>query len=704
MYKVYFALLALIAIATVSASVASRQMVIAQVETDTPAHFVLSNRASQTTILPFKILLKQNNLDVLEEIFWEVSDPKSDAYGKFMTKNEIDMLTGASDETVKAVTQWLFASGLTKFDFMVSADYIQVRTTVNKIEKLLNAQFYDYVSASTGNLRTRINGRAYIPFDLAEHIDFIVGLSEFIEDPKMNIQTIPGAKKPVRANARKAADLTITPAVIKNYYGVPASQVATNDANYQSIAAFGDYFSMGALNYFGKTYKISNVRVNRQGPNCFNENCDQMESDLDIQYSTAMGLNVSTLFINHANGEWVLDWAIQIADASPLPMITSLSYGFSEIEQCVLTNECTTVGYSNLQYVERSNVAFQKLGLMGMSILVSAGDDGAPSFFYASGNCPLDASKYCPLGGCASSSTQCPSVTISYAANNTVCVFPGGTGNPTCGNILNQEGSAALNQFISANKKCKVSIEQDSQQNYHIHSNCACSSLNTITHSGFKVSGYTYSESNGAMFYPDFPTSSPYVTSVGATQILSMSQPEIVCSISTGAIITGGGGFSNVQPQPAYQEPSVNNYLQQNVNLPPAGTYNTSGRAYPDITFVGHAYSIAYTGSDSDTCPCQLGNVDGTSCSSPTLAGLFSLVNDKLLNAGKSQLGFLNPMLYQAQENQPSVFHDITTGDISCNRAYCCEYGFHATQGYDAASGLGSINFPQFQNYVLSLK
>lgn len=54
--------------------------------------------------------------------------------------------------------------------------------------------------------------------------------------------------------------------------------------------------------------------------------------------------------------------------------------------------------------------------------------------------------------------------------------------------------------------------------------------------------------------------------------------------------------------------------------------------------------------------------VDGTSCASPAFAGLISLINDKLLNAGKTQLGFLNPLLYQMASAMPSAFHDITSG------------------------------------------
>ena len=41
--------------------------------------------------------------------------------------------------------------------------------------------------------------------------------------------------------------------------------------------------------------------------------------------------------------------------------------------------------------------------------------------------------------------------------------------------------------------------------------------------------------------------------------------------------------------------------------------------------------------------------VSGTSCASPTFAGVVSLLNDLRISAGKSTLGFLNPLVYQVR-------------------------------------------------------
>jgi len=87
--------------------------------------------------------------------------------------------------------------------------------------------------------------------------------------------------------------------------------------------------------------------------------------------------------------------------------------------------------------------------------------------------------------------------------------------------------------------------------------------------------------------------------------------------------------------------------------------------------------------------------VDGTSCSSPTFSGIVSLLNDQRLNAGKSSLGFLNPLFYK----NPSAFNDVTSG----NNPGCGTNGFNAAEGWDPVTGLGTPNFSALSNLVKSL-
>lgn len=85
---------------------------------------------------------------------------------------------------------------------------------------------------------------------------------------------------------------------------------------------------------------------------------------------------------------------------------------------------------------------------------------------------------------------------------------------------------------------------------------------------------------------------SPYITSVGATQVIpgtnilaSRTEPEQACE----TVIYSGGGFSNVFPLPSYQKTAVQSWFK---NHPPpygADRFNNSQqtRGFPDISANG---------------------------------------------------------------------------------------------------------------------
>lgn len=134
---------------------------------------------------------------------------------------------------------------------------------------------------------------------------------------------------------------------------------------------------------------------------------------------------------------------------------------------------------------------------------------------------------------------------------------------------------------------------------------------------------------NRTIFIPEFPSSCPYVTSVGAT----FQVPEVAVSR-----FFSGGGFSNYFARPSYQDSAVNDYLSQFPDDLYEGKFNRSGRGIPDVAALGDRFRIFYKGK-----PISIG---GTSAASPTFAGIISLLNDARISKGLPPLGFLNPFLY----------------------------------------------------------
>jgi subtilase family serine protease len=652
----------------------------------------------------FTIFLKEQNLDKLQAIFEAVSNPDHANWGNFMTQAEIEELTRPDEACFNAIDTW-FAPFRTQMRVEKFANSIEVSTTAKIASALFDAPFKVFEHISGEKSIVRASGSLTVPDFVRPHIEIVAGLTELFTGKIRSNANIRGTEN-TRAPQPSP---NITPAILKQYYNVPSTLQVTNPSNLQAIAAFDDEFSIGALRQFEKANNLQTANVSRIGPDCLAEGCDQMESDLDVQFITGLAQGANTLFISQGQNYWILQTLNELLNQiNPKPYVISFSYGWSELQQCdIAVANCPALGYNSQQYVQATDTIFMKLGTMGLSALVSDGDDGAASLGAASGNCPIDPKQYCVIGGCAHTTTACPAITISNSTGG-LCFFPNGIGSNACAATLqDQNVNTALQAFAAANSNCNFNLEADSQNNQHVYSSCACSQMQSASGGGYTISGYVFNQNNGPVFTADFPTSSPYVTSVGATQLVGSNPSkltEIVASIATGAAITTGGGFSAFQAAPSYQNSAVSAWLSTS-NLPPSWSFNSQMRGYPDVAFCGHSYVIYASNDNSDNCPCQAEGVDGTSASSPAFAALVTLINDNLLNNKKSPLGFLNPLLYKMAAENPSSFNQITSGNNNCNRAYCCQYGYSASSGiWDPVTGLGSPNFGNMLSYISNLK
>ncbi|THH17040.1 hypothetical protein EW146_g3699 [Bondarzewia mesenterica] len=135
------------------------------------------------------------------------------------------------------------------------------------------------------------------------------------------------------------------------------------------------------------------------------------------------------------------------------------------------------------------------------------------------------------------------------------------------------------------------------------------------------------------------------VTSVGCTTGVS---PEVAATLS--------GDFSNYFDRPSYQDDAASAYLET------LGTENVI------IAFEGRFTLVA-----------------GMSCASPISASIIALTNDKLIAAGKSVVGFLNPLIYSS----PSAFNDSTSDDNPRRN----NNTFPTASGWDPVIGFGSPTY-----------
>lgn len=131
--------------------------------------------------------------------------------------------------------------------------------------------------------------------------------------------------------------------------------------------------------------------------------------------------------------------------------------------------------------------------------------------------------------------------------------------------------------------------------------------------------------SNRTTFNAQFPSSCPYVTSVGGTASVA---PEK-------AVFFSSGGFSDVWPRPAYQDAAVTSYLSK-IGDKNKGLFNASGRAFPDVSAQSNNFAVVDKGA--------LGFSRGTSAAAPVFAGVVAMLNSARVSQGMPTMGFMNPV------------------------------------------------------------
>lgn len=193
---------------------------------------------------------------------------------------------------------------------------------------------------------------------------------------------------------------------------------------------------------------------------------------------------------------------------------------------------------------------------------------------------------------------------------------------------------------------------------------------------------------NLGTYHVQNPVNCPYVTAVGATQLLPNSTDEEVAVDSDSW--ASSGGFSNFYATPSYQQDAVAVYLAEHYPTALKGRFNETGRGVPDVAALGANIAVAVNGA--------LSTSEGTSASAPLFAAMINLVNEERLAVGKGTVGFVNPVLYA---NASAIFRDVTVGDNDMCGGLTP--GFEAVPGWDPVTGLGTAQWKGLKDVFLSL-
>ncbi|EIW57555.1 subtilisin-like protein [Trametes versicolor FP-101664 SS1] len=581
-----------------------------------PPRWSLHRRADPDVVLPLSIALRQGNIDNLDEHLLNLADPESPNYGQWWTPSQVVQAFQPSTETKEAVRAWLSADGIDLARVRMSKDhsYMLVNVSVAEAEQLLATKYYVY-QHEDGSEDIGCHHGYHLPEHVRDHVDLVT--------PTVHFEMI---KLGAHGGKRKRS---LSPAgKMRRPNGAPTHKT---DESYLDAV---DCDKAATIDCFRALYNFY-PNLTETGKNSIGvvELADQTLNADDL-----------TLFLQKFNPD-----AAGILPAFQPIDLDSDTPDFNEtdpdfISEPDLDFELVMGLISPQQPVQ----LFQVGGSGSINFLLDAFDGGFCSFDGGDDpdiDGPLDVTEDC--GGTKPANV----ISVSFTGGED---FPPFYMQRQCAEIgkLSMMGIT----FLFASGDNGVASNGDN----------LCLAAN-----GTAVPG------PGA-FLPNFPSTCPYVTAVGATQVdsgKSVHDPE-----SATSLFGSGGGFSNVFPRPEFQKRQVAGYLKQLGNRVDPSLFNSSGRGIPDVSANGLPTVAVIDANYTLT--------GGTSASTPIFAAILTAVNDARLAANKTPVGWINPAIYSHWF--ADAFHDITNG----TNPGCGTDGFPALRGWDPVTGLGTPDFP----------
>ncbi len=295
--------------------------------------------------LPVRIGLTESNLHRGDDILMEVSDPRSDKYGKHLSADEVitspsPVLTtrltmgqivdlfAPKPESIDAVRNWLVASGIESSRIALSRgrNWLNLNASIAEVESLLKTEYKIY-EHSTGQKHIACDDYS-VPEEISQHIDLIMPTIHFdtkiVGDPKQRKIKRDGAFRPgdstnngflpkkgptikgpgaepdaaPEAFTLATCNTDITPDCLRALYNFPNGTLAKS--SYAVVEYTPQAYLQADLNLFysnlarqipsgtAPTFDSIDGGVDQTTTKSFNDNG---ESDLDLEYAIALGMS-----------------------------------------------------------------------------------------------------------------------------------------------------------------------------------------------------------------------------------------------------------------------------------------------------------------------------------------------------------------------------------------------------------------------------
>ena len=311
-------------------------------------------------------VIRQKNMDELTSILHDISDPHSLNYGQHWTRDEVIDFT-SNGEGRDAVVSYLHMNGASVVAETLAGEYITAKASIKVWEKMFNTKFFSFVLTHRDkSIQTVIRAEHYsIPTDLNKHVASVFNTVEILDQLFKSRSAVP--LNPKHGKFSPSEFVNITPSRLRAYYNMSRAMGSINSTQAVYLT-FGQYYSpkdlstLQELAGLGIMPAVSQYGDHANDTICLDSPNSCGEGNLDMQYITTMSPMSPTTFWYVVGS--LTAWLKTVADTMNPPKVISISYTFSVSGKTASSNDAFTA-----QAI--------KLGTMGVTIVVAAGDHGA---------------------------------------------------------------------------------------------------------------------------------------------------------------------------------------------------------------------------------------------------------------------------------------------------------------------------------------
>eukprot|EP01041_Mallomonas_annulata_P010135 gene10135-21134_t len=335
----------------------------------------------QSKLQEVVFVIKQRNIPLLEAILYNISDPKSSQYGQHLSREEIANLTSSPD-SVTALHEFLLDAGVTEINHSHHGEFVTVKAPIVILEQILSTKFHHFTHSIDHEHRIT-RARSYtLPHPIREHVSYIMNVIDFPSHTPKKLP-LPITKQSLQSNDDKISDQKITPSKLISFYNI-FTTYASDKASQSIYASQDEYFSSTDIILFQSKFNIPKHTVDndidaRNDPSTCSSSSNQcIDLNTGCMYIMAIAQNATTTVSNDSNNDGMTSWIISTASSTSSPSLVQ-SIGYSIYESTLDPN-----------YMKVFNIQAMKLGAMGVTIVASAGSDGAPGRTADVGDCIYD--------------------------------------------------------------------------------------------------------------------------------------------------------------------------------------------------------------------------------------------------------------------------------------------------------------------------